>query len=90
MSWFLRQAGRQHFRNFKRQDALTHVEFVHGLETQFHQWCMSARVKTFEELCNLVILEQLKNCVPSSIATFINERHSKTPHDAAVWLTNIF
>ena len=78
------EAYRQRFRNFRRQEAMTHVEFVRGLATQLHRWCMSAGVNTFGELCNLVILEQLKNCVPSGIATFINERSPRTPHEAAV------
>ena len=63
---------------------MTHVEFVRGLETQLHRWCMSTEVTTFEGLSSLVILEQLKNCVPSGIATFINERNPRTPHNAAV------
>lgn len=33
---------------------------------------------------NLLILEQLENCVPCSTATFINERNPKSPDDVAV------
>ncbi|XP_078145189.1 uncharacterized protein LOC139914508 [Centroberyx gerrardi] len=41
-------------------------------------------VDTFDELCDLVILQQLKNSLPDSIATYVNERKVKTPSEAAV------
>lgn len=42
---------------------------------QFKQWHSSSEVKMFQELCDLVILEQFKNCVTGSIA--INEQKTK-------------
>lgn len=42
-------------------------------------------VKTFEDLCDLVLLEQLKNIVPDRIATYINEHKVKTAAEAAVF-----
>lgn len=41
----------------------TYVECARDLEKQFSRWCIASGVQTFEVLCNLMILEQLKNCL---------------------------
>lgn len=78
------EAYRQCFRNLRRHETQAHVEFVRSLETEFNRWTTSVGVKTFGELANLIILEQLKNCVSHNIDTFINERNPQTPGEAAV------
>ncbi len=44
---------------------------------------MASEVNDFEGLCNLVILEQFKNSLPSSVATYLTERKVKTVSEAA-------
>ncbi len=68
----------------RKKEYQTHAEFRWDFIVQFNRWCAASEVKTFQELCDLVTLEQLKNCVPDSIATYINERKVKTPPEAAV------
>ena len=41
-------------------------------------------VNTFDELCDLVVLEQLKNSVPANVATYLTEHEASTPSQAAV------
>ncbi len=60
------------------------MEFARDLVAQFSRWCSASKVSSFTELCNLVVLEQFKQSVPSCIAAYINERKVKTPSDAAV------
>lgn len=57
------------------------------LVVQFSRWCSASEVDTFQELCDLVALQQFKNRVPDSIATYINEQRVKTPQS---WLMSIF
>lgn len=78
------EAYRQRFRNWKKSDKQTHVEFVRDLVTHFGRWCSASDVASFEQLCNLIVLEQFKLSVPGYIATYINERKVKTPEEAAV------
>lgn len=44
----------------------------------FTRWCAGASVKTFEQLDELVVLEQLKNSVPEAVATYICEQKGET------------
>lgn len=78
------EAYRQRFRGVRKREHQTHVEFVRDMVLQFNRWCSASEVVTFQQLCDLVALEQFKNCVPESVATYLNERKVKTPHEAAV------
>lgn len=60
-----------------------HVEFARELTTAFNHWCMASEVTTFEELSNLIVLEQFKNSVPARIATYIKKQKADTPAKAA-------
>ena len=78
------EAYRQRFRNLSKNEDQTHVEFVREMLVQFNRWCLASEVKTFKELADLITPEQFKNCVPATVATYINERKVKTPQEAAV------
>lgn len=78
------EAYRQRFRGWRKTDKQTHVEFARELVLYFNRWCSSAGVKTFDQLCDLVVLEQFKQSVPETVATYINEHKVKSPNEAAV------
>lgn len=59
------------------------MEFARDLVTHFNRWCTALEVKTFDGLCNLMVLEQFKNSLPNNVATYINERKVKTAAEAA-------
>lgn len=59
------------------------MEFSRELTNHFSHWCMASDVDNFESLCNLVLLEQFKNSLPSQVATYINERKVTTVAEAA-------
>ena len=71
MSWCLRHTGSGSA--VGKKEINSHVEFVRDLTTHFGRWCAASKVDTFEKLCDLVILEQLKNSVPKNVATYIVE-----------------
>uniref|UniRef100_A0A9J8C922 SCAN box domain-containing protein n=1 Tax=Cyprinus carpio carpio TaxID=630221 RepID=A0A9J8C922_CYPCA len=78
------EAYRLRFRNWKKGEKQTYTELVRELNCHFNRWCVAVGVSTFEELCNLIVLEQFRNILPVRIAIYINERKEKTAADATV------
>ncbi|XP_073672376.1 uncharacterized protein [Paramisgurnus dabryanus] len=82
------EAYRQRFRSWKKSDKQTYAEWARDLASFFHRWLTAEGVDSFDELCDLMILEQLKNTLPDRITTYISEHHVKTAADAAVLADN--
>ena len=62
------EAYRQQFRELKRKEGLTYVEYAHDKETLFDRWCVSREVgANFENLKQLVLVEEFKRSIPSDI-----------------------
>ena len=40
----------------------------------FSRWCSASEVVDFEGLCDLMVLEQLKNSLPLRVATYVSEQ----------------
>lgn len=68
------EAYRQKFRHWVKGVKQTHVEFVSELTTHFKRWCAAGGIETFEQLTDLIILEQFKNTLPGRVVTYLNER----------------
>lgn len=52
------EAYRQRFCSGRKGEDQNYSEFTRDLISQFNRWCTASEVDTFEDLCNLVILEQ--------------------------------
>ena len=78
------EAYRQNYRNYKKPDSLTHVEFMREKEFLCDRWLNSQEVTTFEGLRDLVILEDFKNCLSRSVAMYVSEHKDLKPASAAV------
>ena len=79
------EAYRQNFRNYKKVDKQTYTEFAREKEALLDRWCASKEVvNDFEKLRQLVLVEEFKACVPTSIKTYIDEQKATTLHQAAV------
>lgn len=50
----------------------------------FSRWQLASEVQTFEELCELALLEQFKETLPERMATYLRERNPKILTEAAV------
>ena len=62
------EAYRQKFRNYRKEESQTHVEFAHEKEVYFDRWCYSKEVGTdFEKLRQIIWIEELKRCVRDDI-----------------------
>ena len=78
------EAYRQKFRNSRKTDSQTYVEFARSKETLFDRWCVSKEVqKDFDKLRQLVLMEEFKNCLPTDIKTYLDEQKIDTLHQAA-------
>uniref|UniRef100_A0A8D0A5Q3 SCAN box domain-containing protein n=1 Tax=Sander lucioperca TaxID=283035 RepID=A0A8D0A5Q3_SANLU len=76
------EAYRQRFRSEKKEKR-SYTEFVRDLATHFNRWCAASQVKTFEDLQELILLEQFKNTLPGRVVTYINEQKVSKVTDAA-------
>lgn len=77
------EAYRQRFRAWRKGERQTHVEVTRELCNHFDRWCSTSNVKSFSELREMMIIEQLKNIVPDQIAVYINENKPRTAAEAA-------
>uniref|UniRef100_A0AAY3ZW69 SCAN box domain-containing protein n=1 Tax=Denticeps clupeoides TaxID=299321 RepID=A0AAY3ZW69_9TELE len=78
------EAYRQKFRRLSKTDRITYVEFAREKENLFDRWCTSEHVTSREQLRELVLLEEFKNCVPDAVATYLHDRQVTTLAQAAV------
>lgn len=67
------EAYRQRFRSLRKPDKQTYVEFAIEKETLLVM-CKSQKVDTKEDLRQLILLEEFKNCLPDVIQTYLNEQ----------------
>lgn len=78
------EAYRQQFRRLKKAESQTYTEFAREQQTLFDRWCKSQDVKELDDLKNLILLEQFKNCVDDRVATYLNEHKGLTLEKAAI------
>ena len=81
------EAYRQKFRNSTKDDRQTYVEFSREKERLFDRWCTSQEVEgDYTRLCELLLIEQFKNCPPNEVKTYLDE--NKALHRAATLADN--
>lgn len=77
------EAYRQKFRTWVKGDKQTNVEFARDLLCHFNRWCSAVDVASFDDLRELIVLEQFKNSIPQCIATYVTEQKATTVLKAA-------
>lgn len=78
------EAYRQRFRSFFKSEKCTYLEFAREKVTMFDRWCSSMKVSTYEQLRELILLEEFKHCVPDAVAMYLNEHKLSKLSDAAL------
>ncbi|KAL2094752.1 hypothetical protein ACEWY4_009471 [Coilia grayii] len=76
------EAYRLRFWQAKKEVGQTHLELARELRKHFTRWCSASEVKTFDDLSDLMLVEQFKSVVPERVATYISELKAKTPEKA--------
>jgi len=76
---------RQQFCGCHKNESQTCVEFAWNKENLFNCWCSSKDInKEFAKLHQLMLSEEFKNCLPSEIKTYLDERKADDLHQAAI------
>ena len=79
------EAYRQKFRNYKKDDKQTYVEFANQTEVYFDRWCSAKKViSDYDKLRQIVLIEQFKRCVHDDLKTYLDEKNVETLHEMAV------
>ena len=77
------EAYRQTFRNCKKENEQTHVEFARTKEQLFHRWCSSKKIGSdHEKFRHLMLVEEFKRCINSD-KSFLVEKKVETLESAA-------
>ncbi|XP_073771215.1 uncharacterized protein [Danio rerio] len=78
------EAYRQKFRTHFKSEKSTFLEFAREKENLFDRWCSSVKIKSKEELRELILLEEFKCCVPNAVAMYLNEHKVTKLSEAAL------
>ena len=63
---------------------MRHVEFARTKKQLFDRWCSSQEIdNNYDRLRQLILVEEFKRCIPSSVRTFIDEQKAETLENAA-------
>ena len=68
---------RQNFRNYYKSISQTFLEFASEKLRAFKRWMKSANITTFDELVNLIVMEEFKRKLPTNIMLHIEDRQEK-------------
>ena len=69
------EAYRQKFRNYRKNEKQTFLEFVDKQSILFDKWVRSENVDScYDNLRELVLKEQLNSCLPEDIKTYLAEK----------------
>ena len=78
------EAYRQKFRNHKKTQSQSHVEFAREKGTLFDKWSSTCKVDDFNSLRELILMEDFKRCLPDRIVVYLNEQKVNSLSAAAV------
>ncbi len=72
------------FRSHAKTANQTFVEYAREKSVLFDKWCQSSKIINFEQLRELVLIEDFKNSLPDKIVVYLNEKKVSTLAEAAV------
>ena len=75
---------RQKFRNTMKSFDKTYVEFANEKHRLFRKWLVACSVDNFDSLCNLVVMEEFKRCIPLDVKLYLEDREITLLKKAAV------
>ena len=76
---------RQKFRNCKKENEQTHVEFARTKGQLLDRWCSSKKIGSdHEKLRQLMLVEEFKRCINSVIKSVLDEKQVETLESAVL------
>uniref|UniRef100_A0A8C5LLD7 Gypsy retrotransposon integrase-like protein 1 n=1 Tax=Leptobrachium leishanense TaxID=445787 RepID=A0A8C5LLD7_9ANUR len=79
------EASRAKFRNSRRPNGATHVEWAHRLQRDLRTWFLGSKAETVPDITQLLLLEQFFEHTPSAIREWVRDKKPQTVQKAAVW-----
>lgn len=79
------EAYRQKFRKHVKNPSQTFVEFAREKTTLFEKWCTASKITTLEQLKELILVEEFKNCISEKIVVYLNEQKASSLSEAAIF-----
>ena len=73
----------QKFRDLRKGQGQTYMEFAKQKERLFEDWYKAKKVTDFSELRELMLIEEFKNCLPKEIKTHLEEMQVESLDNAA-------
>ena len=77
------EAYRQRFRDLRKTQTQTYMDFARNKEHLFNEWCRSKNIADYEGLRGLILVEEFKRCIPKEIRTHLEEVQIDTLDKAA-------
>ena len=78
------EAYRQKFRNCRKENDQTHVEYARTKEQLGDRWCSSKKIGSdYPKLRQLMLVEEFKRCINSDVKSFLDEKEVETLEKAA-------
>uniref|UniRef100_A0A8P4FXX4 CCHC-type domain-containing protein n=1 Tax=Dicentrarchus labrax TaxID=13489 RepID=A0A8P4FXX4_DICLA len=78
------EAYRQKFRDHRKAQSQTYVEFAREKGVLFDKWTSTCKVNDFNSLRELILVEDFKKCLPERIVVYLNEQKVSALSAAAV------
>ena len=82
------EAYRQNFRNLRKTESQTYLEYARVKTMAFKKWYTAQGVDTFEKLIDLMVLEEFKKSIPQDIRQYLNEHEVNKADEAAILADN--
>lgn len=79
------EAYQQRFRNLRKMPNQSFIDFAREKGILFDRWCAACKIDDFSSLCELILIEEFKNCVPEQTALYLNEQKTETLQQAATF-----
>jgi len=77
------EAYKQNFRSYHKQEKQTYTKFAREKEVLFDRWCSSKGIaQDFVKLHQLILIEEFKGCLPTSIKMYIEEQKAESIQQA--------
>ena len=67
-----------------------YMEFAREKYILFDKWCSATGTNTFDYLCELVLLEEFKKCLPDRVIVYLNEQKTATFSRRLPWLMSVY
>ena len=79
------EAYRQKFRNCRKENYQTHIEFARTKEQLFDRWCSLKKIGSdYLKLRQLMLVEEFKRYINSDVKSFLDEKEFETLEKAAL------